>query len=358
MISRRYLWRVLRRGAYLLAKRPRGWHQFLVNQLAAELRISYAPAMPVHVTIEPTTACNARCPVCETGANILSRPKGTLDFLHFQRVVDQIAHSTNTLLFYFMGEPFLNKDAYDMVKYAKTNGIYVATSTNGDFVDPDKLVDCGIDMVYFQIGGMTESTHQVYRINSELARVIPNLEATIAAKRAKYGNKLSADQFREAAPKIVLGLIVMKHNEHEIPEFLAWSDRIGADQSNIVSPVVRSIEQGKTYLPDDDKFWLYDRELFNKNGTLVPKPAHQNDCTLIWNSTVITWNGDVVPCCRDPLGKFVMGNVFEKPLRQIWNNDKYRAFRKRLLTNQNSIGICRLCTEFWVPTPVGSFRVK
>lgn len=348
----RYVQRSLQHGWRLLRTRPRGWRNFLINHLASELRLPYAPAMPVHITIEPTTACNARCPVCETGAMVLGRKAGTMDLLHFQRVVDQIAPGANTLLFYFMGEPFLNKSAYEMVEYARRKGLYVATSTNGDFVDPQRLVDCGIDMVYFQVGGMTEPTHQRYRINSLLSRVVPNLEAAIAAKRAKYGDSVPPDRYRELPPKIVLGLIVMKHNEHEIPAFLEWGKQLGADQVNLVPPVVRNVAQGKMYLPDSDQFWLYDRSEFETNGKLVPKPAHKNDCTLIWNSTIITWNGDVVPCCRDPQAKFVMGNVFETPLRKIWNNEKYVAFRKRLLRDQKSIGICRLCTEFVIPVPV------
>jgi len=302
--------------------------------------------MPVHITIEPTTACNAKCPVCETGANVLGRAQGNLGFEHFKRVMDEVAPYTNTLLFYFMGEPFLNKSSYDMIRYAKEKGIYVATSTNGDFVDPQRLVDCGVDLVYFQIGGMTQKTHETYRVASHLDKILPNLGAAIAAKRQKYGSRLEGEEYRRAAPEIAVGLIVMKHNEHEIPEFLDWGNRIGADRVNIVPPVVRTVAQGRQLLPNDSKFWVYDYDAFQSDGVLEPKPSHHNDCTLIWNSTVITWNGDVVPCCRDPRGKFVMGNVFETPLKQIWNNKKYRAFRKRILTNQSSVGICRLCTEF------------
>ena len=42
-------------------------------------------------------------------------------------------------MFYFMGEPFLNRHAYDMIRYARNRSIYVETCTNGDFVDTKKM---------------------------------------------------------------------------------------------------------------------------------------------------------------------------------------------------------------------------
>ena len=53
--------------------------------------------------------------------------------------IDEVAPYTSTLLFYFMGEPFLNKNAYEMIRYARENGIFVETCTNGDFVDAEEL---------------------------------------------------------------------------------------------------------------------------------------------------------------------------------------------------------------------------
>jgi MoaA/NifB/PqqE/SkfB family radical SAM enzyme len=58
-------------------------------------------------------------------------------------------------MFYFMGEPFLNKQAYEMIRYAKETGIpFITTCTNGDPVQPEKLIEYGLDEVNFQIGGM------------------------------------------------------------------------------------------------------------------------------------------------------------------------------------------------------------
>jgi MoaA/NifB/PqqE/SkfB family radical SAM enzyme len=56
---------------------------------------------------------------------------GMLDFTNYRKLIDEIWPTTSTLLFYFMGEPFLNRHAYDMIRYARQRGIYVETCTNG-----------------------------------------------------------------------------------------------------------------------------------------------------------------------------------------------------------------------------------
>ena len=100
----------------------------------------------MNITIEQTNVCNLDCPVCETGAGILGRTKGHMSLEQFRTIIDKVGAHTNTLMFYFMGEPFLNKHAYDMIRYAKQAGIpFIETCTNGDFVDPVKIVASGLD---------------------------------------------------------------------------------------------------------------------------------------------------------------------------------------------------------------------
>ncbi len=95
------------------------------------------------MTIEPPNICNLHCPVCETGAGILNRPKGHMSLDNFKRILGSVGDQVNTLLFYYMGEPFLNKDAYDMIRYAVNKGIYVSACTNGENLDIDRLAECG-----------------------------------------------------------------------------------------------------------------------------------------------------------------------------------------------------------------------
>ncbi len=317
------------------AKGRRGAKDHMLSTVSMLRQSPKVLGRPVNVTLEPTNICNLKCPVCETGAGILERPDANMSLDEFKIIADKIAPHTNTLMFYFMGEPFLNKQSYEMIAYGKKLGIpFITTCTNGDAVNPRKLVESGLDEVSFQIGGMTQETHETYRINSNLARVLENLRETIRIKRE-----------RKSSLRIAVGFILMKHNEHQVEAFRQMVREIGADDANIIDACVRDMEQGRKYLTTDTTNWYYDLESFRK-GLLRPKVLPKNECPWIYYSMSIYVNGDVVPCCRDTTGKFVMGNLLTQGLDEVWNGEPFQAYRRKLHGNQAEISICRLCSGY------------
>jgi radical SAM protein with 4Fe4S-binding SPASM domain len=268
----------------------------------------------------------------------MERRSGFMRLEQFTDLIDEVGDSTAVLMFYFMGEPFLNADAYDMIRYAREKGIYVETCTNGDFVEPDGVIYSDINQISFQIGGLSNSTHQVYRVRSDLDRVRRNIESLVKARNRSSGSNV----------QIEVGFIVMRHNEHEVNSFVEWSRDLGVDKANIIDPCVRTVEEGHRYLTDDPKYWYYDREAF-ASGVLRPRILPNNECSWIWNSAVVNWDGGMVPCCRDPHGRHSFGNVFERSFRDVWNGDEARRFRSNVLTNQQALDICSLCSGYGLP---------
>lgn len=330
------------RTVYRIGKsNPKGWPSFVWNTGMAQMRRSGPLMPPVHVAIEPTNACNAKCPVCETGKNEMVRRKGMLDKQAYENFVGRIAKHTNSLMYYFMGEPFLNKHAYDMIRFTREKGIYVETCTNGDFVDAKGVIYSDINKISFQLGGMTEESHQRYRVASSLGKARKNLYELIEERR----------RHPESNVQVEVGFIVMRHNEHEVPAFLKWAEEIGVDIANVVDPCVRNMFEGYAYLPRDKKYWYYDEHAFEQ-GVLRPKVVPENECVWIWNSMQINWNGDAVPCCRDPNGRHVLGNVFEDGLMRTFNGRRAREFRRRILTDQGNVDICRLCSGYGMPNMI------
>jgi radical SAM protein with 4Fe4S-binding SPASM domain len=325
-------------GIWGLLTGKRGSLDHVKSTLALARRAPVITGRPVNLTIEQTNVCNLDCPVCETGAGVLGRTKGHMSLDQFKTIIDKVGAHTNTLMFYFMGEPFLNKHAYDMIRYAKNAGIpFIETCTNGEFVDPLRLIDSGLDRVSFQIGGITQETHEVYRVRGKLARTMSNLIETVRQRNLR-GSKL----------QIEVGFILMKHNEHEADEFRRMVREIGADYANVIDPCVRTVEQGRQFLPVNRAHWFYDEPSFDA-GILRPKALPDNMCPWIYYSMAIHVNGNVVPCCRDPKGEEVMGNIFTQSLDEIWNGERYREFRARIQRDQGSVGICKLCSSY----PVG-----
>jgi radical SAM protein with 4Fe4S-binding SPASM domain len=318
---------------------PKGWRSYVWNTGMAQMGKTWPLMAPVYLSIEPTNACNAQCPVCETGKNEMARKKGLLDPDAYRDFIDQVAPTTNSILLYFMGETFLHKHAYDMIRYTRDKGIYVETCTNGDFVDAKGVIYSDINKISFQLGGMTEETHQRYRAGTSLAKEHAKLIELIEERR----------KHPESNVQIEVGFIVMRHNEHEVPAFLKWAEEIGVDVANIIDPCVRNMFEAYAYLPKDKTYWYYDDEAFEA-GILQPRVLPQNECMWIWNSLQINWNGEAVPCCRDPNGKHILGNVFEDGLLRVFNSKKARDFRHQVLTKQGDVDLCKLCSGYGLPT--------
>lgn len=339
------LLRKLKKAIWMIRVRPQGFWHFCLDTLSASFKTGRVWGKPVFISIEPTNVCDLECPVCETGAKVLDRPKGRMSLEHYEHLIDRIKRHTNAIQLYFMGEPFLHNQVYDMIRYAKDQGIFVNTYSNGSVLDPERTVASGLDEVNFNISGLTQETHQFYRINSNLEQVIANIKALAAARERFYAGRPAGTP---RTPRISVGLIVMKQNEHEVDEFLRAAQTWGVDRAHVVDPCVRDMAQALTMLPENKQYWFYDEEAF-KRGVLKPKYVPDNRCDWIYYSTMITWDGNVVPCCRDPKAKWVMGNVFKEDFGRIWNNAKYREFRRRIRTQQGQVDICRLCSSFPVP---------
>jgi len=93
---------------------------------------------PISISFEPTTSCNLRCPECPSGLRAFTRPTGMLKKDFFSDTIDQLHKELLYLVFYFQGEPYLNPDFLDMVKYASGKKIYTATSTNAHYLTDAK----------------------------------------------------------------------------------------------------------------------------------------------------------------------------------------------------------------------------
>ena len=101
---------------------------------------------PISISFEPTTSCNLRCPECPSGLRAFTRPTGMLKKDFFRQTIDDIHKDIIYLIFYFQGEPFLNREFLNMVEYAAEKNIYTATSTNAHYLTDEvakKLLKVG-----------------------------------------------------------------------------------------------------------------------------------------------------------------------------------------------------------------------
>jgi radical SAM protein with 4Fe4S-binding SPASM domain len=291
--------------------------------------------MPSTISIEPTTACNLRCPECPSGLRSFTRPTGNLKQDFFRGFISELESNLMYLIFYFQGEPYINPQFLDMVDYASKKGIYTITSTNGHFLNEDiaeRTVRSGLSRILISIDGATQETYSAYRREGQLEQVIEGTKNIVAAKK----------RLKSKTPHIVFQFLVVRPNEHEIPAIKKLAKELGVDELKLKTAQIYDYKNGSDLIPQNHRYSRY-RPM--SNGTYAIKNELQNRCWKMWQSCVITWDGRVVPCCFDKDASHAMGELQSSSFKEIWHGQPYRSFRNAILKGRDKIDICTNCTE-------------
>jgi radical SAM protein with 4Fe4S-binding SPASM domain len=289
---------------------------------------------PAVLTIEPTNTCNLRCPLCTTGSGEMQRVIGQMSPETFRQIMEQMGEDIFFLLLYHQGEPYINKHFLEFVRLAKEKNIYCTTSTNAHFITDETIhatIDSGLDSMIVSLDGVTQETYARYRVKGNVEKVLKALKRFMEIKRKR----------KAKTPLIALQFLVMKHNEHELPAIRKLARDIGVDRLLIKNIEVRNLEEARTWLPRDKRYRRYKMD----EQSFEVKNSHKKSCPRPWLSTLINWDGSVVPCCFDKNASYQMGNIKHAGFEEIWKNDKFTGFRDQLNRDRKSIDICRNCNQ-------------
>jgi radical SAM protein with 4Fe4S-binding SPASM domain len=312
-----------------------GWRNYRSFKKAVKSKSPIHPGLPVSISIEPTTACNLRCPECPSGLRSFSRPTGMMGQDTFQKIIHELHENLSYLILYFQGEPYLNPRFFETVRYAQARKIYTATSTNAHYLtqqNAQETVKSGLSRIIISLDGTDQTTYEKYRIGGNIDKVLEGIQRLVQAKKT----------LKSQTPFIILQFLLFKHNIHQIAEIGDLSKKLGVDKLELKTAQVYDFEIGSDRIPEEEK---YSRYHLNGNKNYTINNDHLNKCWKMWHSCVMTWDGNIVPCCFDKDAKYTMGNIHEKPFAEIWNGEKYQDFRSRLFSNRREIDICRNCTE-------------
>ena len=295
---------------------------------------------PVHLIIEPTNRCNLNCIMCNR--QVMTRPIADMDIDTYKKIVDEgVKNYIYSISLYALGEPMLHPDIYEMIEYAKRKKIFIRLSTNGHFFNNKdnikRLILSGLDDLIIALDGASKETLSKYRIGAHFETIINGIKSVVEEKK-KLGALL---------PFIELQFIIMKHNEHEVDKMKKIAEEIGVDKLTLKTVTLeiensrKELEKMEQFLPAREEYGRYAKS----EKELKIKKTLKNNCIRLWLSSVINWNGDVVPCCYDAEGIFTFGNAFEKPFKKIWLNDKYAKFRETISKSKNkkSFKMCSNC---------------
>jgi MoaA/NifB/PqqE/SkfB family radical SAM enzyme len=340
-------------------------HAVLI-ELQYKLGLSYLFGLPNYVSLEVTNLCACTCALCPVGQRRQSRDWGRMPFEKYKDVVDQMSSHIRSLNLYNWGDPFLHPAIYEMISYASSKKIYTSlSSTLRDWRvdDADRLVESGLSKLIVSMHGASEETYRDYqplksRADLSFSDAIERVK-TIALARKRLGSN---------TPKITLNFIVTRKNEHEMEKFRDLARTLGVKYSFSETSlnlrmlpfdrkmVLRNVDEitlrrerkdaCERWLPES-KNLINDYYIFvrDNNGELPPIEQKWFGCNRPWKSVVISWNGDVNLCCGSYEVSERVGNVFDEPLRKIWNNPHYRAARNNILGRVSKNGCSVQCEE-------------
>ena len=316
---------------------PKLWNIILLKTsyyISISLKKDIHWGNPFALSIEPTTSCNLRCPECPSGLRSFTRPVGSMEYDLYKNIIDQCSSFLSYLILYFQGEPYLNPRFLDLVSYASKKGIYTVSSTNAHFLDDmnaKKTILSGLDKIIISLDGTDQASYERYRIGGNYEKVIKGIKKLVYWK----------DKLNKRTPRIVLQFLVLKSNQHQIKDIKKLSRELKVNQLVLKTAQVYNLDSGSDIIPDDEKLSRYKK----LNGTDSIKNNLENKWWRMWSSSVITWDGKLVPCCFDKDAKYVLGNLREKRFSEIWNNENYSQFRKQVLSSRKDTDICQNCTE-------------
>jgi sulfatase maturation enzyme AslB (radical SAM superfamily) len=267
-----------------------------------------APRLPDIVQIESTNLCNAKCVFCPRDE--MHRRQGVMDVDLFRKIVDECAALGIThVRVHNYGEPFLDKQLVEKVRYAKQRGIAeVGMISNGSLITEEiarGMIEAGLDAINISVDAAGKEVFERTRLNLDYDTVIGNIR-TLVRLRGELGKK---------RPRLILSFVRQDNSADEQAFIREWG--AVADKIHIT-------------------------DLHNWAGTLHERSNVRYPCYRLWQTFTVLWDGRVSLCCADYDGRNVLGDLRTSTIAAIWNSPAYRAVRRQHL-DSGGPEICRSC---------------
>jgi radical SAM protein with 4Fe4S-binding SPASM domain len=279
------------------------------------------PYLPLRLWIEPTSICNLRCVMCPN-KDLEKSQKGFMDFGLYEKIIEEARHFVFDVHLLHRGESLLHPDFFDMVKFAHNAGLVTRFHTNGTLLDEEKsrrLIEAGLDQFAFSFDGFDAETYERIRVNGDFEKTVGNIVRFLEIKKSLGARK----------PVTLIELI----NFPGLRESAAKSR----------DALVKRFEG----LPLDK---IYIKDLHNWAGDTgdVAERTSYAPCTFLWHALIIFWDGSVLPCTQDFFGFYVLGNVGESSISEVWNNDRMVSLRRKILDRDVAdLKTCSRCDRLW-----------
>lgn len=296
------------------------------------------------VIIEVSSMCNFSCEMCF----IRHRPdKGFMSEQVFYKILEDIGtiDSVRSVSFGGIGEPLFHPEIFNWIRETKERGYLVSLQTNGSLIT-EKNVESLVrylDTITFSIDSYPNKNES--NIGHESPEKVLRAIKLLSKTRSELSTNL---------PIINVEIVINANNVRDLPKFPSLLAEVGVSKV-LVSHLLPTSEYFEPQTLYSSNSRISEEELADIIDTFKEQCAEhdityvlprfdltaERHCGFIENkSTVIRWDGEVVPCYRflhdhnevilgrkKEIKTVSFGNARDSHLWDIWTSEKYRAFR-------------------------------
>jgi len=337
---------------------------------------------PLAVVLLVSYKCNLRCRMCfyyndsekeNTNRLIKDRQKEELTLDQIKRLIEDIRDMKAKVLTIHGGEPLLYPKIFEIADYARKKGLLVNFVTNGTLITPEvaeKIVRVGICNITFSIDGPESIHDKVRNVKGTFDKLIKGIGhlKELEKKGAKIPN-LSLSTYISAINQEKLvelfevikdlgiknwgsGLITYNNAKlaRSTEKILGCSESHGQGNLENLEDEVKNLKietllQQREKIKQKNKVYKLNVLFPSKNSIKNYYDSFYNEidyCLYPWARTVVSPYGEVFPCINLSMLNYSLGSIKENSIKDIWNSERYVAFRKILRKNK-LLPICSKC---------------
>ena len=281
-------------------------------------------AKPLNVVVDPSNACQLKCPGClhREGGDLSAWDKSRLQ----EQEVDELLRNFGPYAVFSglfnWGEPLINRNISDYI--GKINRYLIDTRVSSNLslsFDVERLVGSGLQMLILSVDGVTQSGLEKYRRGVRAELVFENMRKLVALKKKLKSN----------TPHLIWQFLMFEHNLHEVPDAEYLAKSIGVNQISFVRPYnfrydnvvpANNVENRRIVFHYDDMAWkgrlrifkdvlcdAIDEEYENFMNVRTTRAKLSGDfggpaknlCRWLYEQTVMDANGRIMPCTAAPM---------------------------------------------------------